>query len=227
MDPQQLILRDMPERFAGLVERLERRVHELDELAAGGDADAVTRRDKYRRRLEQARAARVAMEIEITGDDGGVFALQIADGRMQASAGHAEHPLVGMRQSIADLRATTEAGVGARFSLVGGPAEGETRGGSGFARLLSRQLLEQLESARTTLRFVIQDVPGHGDWSLDLGLGGLPAAEPTCTIRVTHTDYREIEEGRLAPQAAFFAGKLRVMGDLSPLMRLGPALLGG
>ncbi len=228
MDPKDFLQTEMPARFEHAMKRLEQRIRELEAQATQGDQSAAAKRDKYQRRLEDARKADVSFQVELIGDGGGTFTLSIRDGRMTAQSGPAEQPLVSLRQSVSDFLATVEQGLGARFSLFGGPsAADEARGGgSGFARLLAPSVAQQLRQVRVTLRFTIGDRPGAGDWSLDLGIGGEPE-QPSSTIVVPYTEYEEIAAGRLLPQAAFMAGKIRVQGDFGALMRLAPILMAG
>ncbi len=44
--------------------------------------------------------------------------------------------------------------------------------------------------------------------------------DPTITVQMADSDYLDMLNGRLAPEKAFFSGKLRVKGDLMLALKL-------
>ncbi len=98
---------------------------------------------------------------------------------------------------------------------------------SRMARLLAPVVIDQLKARQGTIRFVILGPPSGEDWSIDVGLDGPPADEPSCTVAVAYADYEEIASGKLPPPAAFMAGKIRVTGDMTLVMQLATPMLMG
>lgn len=96
----------MPARFGAAIDGLRARVANLEEKARSGDAEAAIKLAKYRGRLENALAADVAFQVELTGDGGGTFTLSVRGGAMSCSSGPAERPLLALRQSVDDSRAS-------------------------------------------------------------------------------------------------------------------------
>jgi predicted lipid carrier protein YhbT len=71
-------------------------------------------------------------------------------------------------------------------------------------------------------KFVLEGAAG-GTWLVDLksglrvGAGDGPAA---CTVKMDAQDFVDLFEGRANGQALFFAGKLKVEGDMGLALKL-------
>ncbi len=67
--------------------------------------------------------------------------------------------------------------------------------------------------------------PGGGQWSVDCTQPGGATANGTaaaakCTVNATDADFLNIVNGKLNPQMAFMAGKLKIQGDMGLAMKL-------
>jgi putative sterol carrier protein len=67
--------------------------------------------------------------------------------------------------------------------------------------------------------------PSGGQWSVDctkpggvIATGTAPAAK--CTVSCADGDFLNIVNGKLNPQMAFMAGKLKIQGDMGLAMKL-------
>lgn len=81
---------------------------------------------------------------------------------------------------------------------------------------------ELLTSIGAVYKFVL-DGDGGGTWLVDLKSGPAVKAEDgpaACTVRMTSADFVDLFEGRANGQALFFAGKLKVEGDMSLALKL-------
>jgi cytidylate kinase len=80
------------------------------------------------------------------------------------------------------------------------------------------------EEAGAAYRFVITG-PGGGSWWVDLTVPGgkifASEAEAPCTITLQAADFIDLIGGKVNPQMAFLAGKLKVGGDISLALKLG------
>src|SRR5574340_739274 len=67
--------------------------------------------------------------------------------------------------------------------------------------------------------------PSGGQWAVDCTTPGGAvasgaAAGAKCTVSATDADFLNIVNGKLNPQMAFMAGKLRIQGDMGLAMKL-------
>lgn len=79
-----------------------------------------------------------------------------------------------------------------------------------------------LNSVGAVYKFVLEG-EGGGTYLLDLkqNLSVTPGDGPAgCTIRMAASDFVDLFEGRANGQALFFAGKLRVEGDMGLALKL-------
>lgn len=231
MEPKEFFLEWLPKQFADSMKHLEGRVAEFEGKAASGDDATKAKLAKYKERLANASTADVQAQIELTGGDGGMFTLHVSGGALSAREGAASGPAVATKQSIDDFYEMLEGGVGLGFNLVevvGSGDGGPIKQSSGFARMFAPVLLTQVQDAGATVSFSITDRPDDDeDWNVTVGLGVAPSDKPTCAIKVAQSDYEALAQGKMQPQQAFFAGKLKVTGDLSILMRFGALMMAG
>jgi len=84
----------------------------------------------------------------------------------------------------------------------------------------AQDVLEVLEGIDGVLRAVVRDGPS-GEWSTacKFGPGAIPA-EATTTVSIRHDDAEAMARRELKPLAAFLAGRIRVDGSLSLLLKL-------
>jgi len=79
---------------------------------------------------------------------------------------------------------------------------------------------EQVKSYKGDLQIVLE--AAAKTHRLTLTFGGTPpnAAAPTTTVSLAQDDFFAMLDGQLQPQAAFFAGKIRLDGDMNLAMGL-------
>ncbi len=230
MEPKEFFLEWLPKQFADSMTHLEGRVVEFEGKASSGDEAAKAKLAKYQERLANATTADVQAQIELTGGDGGVFTLHVTGGALNAREGAADAPALSTKQTIDDFYQMLEGGVGLGFNLVEAVNGDDDRikQSSGFARMFAPVLLTQVQGAGATVSFSITDRPDDDeDWNVTVGLGSAPSDTPTCAIKVAQGDYEMLAQGKMQPQQAFFAGKLKITGDLSILMRFGALMMAG
>jgi len=88
---------------------------------------------------------------------------------------------------------------------------------------------QKLATTTAVFQFIITGEKG-GEWQIKVDKGTLAvekgkAPKANCTITMAASDYKDMAAGKLDPQAAFMAGKIKFAGDMSLAMKLG-ALLG-
>jgi len=182
-----------------------------EQEAAAADDEAA------RRVLEGMRGVNATLRIDVEGEGGGTFFLNVRRGTMAADDVPATTPLLTVVQDRrAFERVAREAGDSA-LGLLGGL--------SGFRRdfKLTKSRLDNLASVAGCLGF---EVTGDDGFGFRVHFGGTPVPEtPDTEIRVAPEIYADLRAGRLDPQNAFMTGKLDVSGDLQIAMALALAAL--
>lgn len=183
----------------------------LDEQEARGPAG--------RRVYDAMRAVTATIRVDVAGEGGGTFFLNIERGRMSAAAIPEQPPLVTLQQDRrAFERIAAEAGESA-LGLLGGLAglAGEIR--------LTRSRVEDLAAVKGLLHF---EVTGESGFVLrsHFGSGPVPAI-PDTTIRVDEAAYRDLRSGALDPQIAFMEHRIEVDGDMQIAMQVALAAVAG
>ena len=181
----------------------------LDAQAALGEAG--------RRVYEGMTAVNATLRIDVRGEGGGAFFLNIRNGRMTAEADAAQAPFLTLVQDLAAFeRLAAEAGDSA-LALLGGLS------GLAGEMKLTKARIDNLAGVRGSLRF---EVTGADGFALLTQFGDGPVADPpTTTIRVDPETYAALRGGQLDPQQAFMSGKIQVEGDLQLAMQLALAAL--
>jgi len=198
-DPRRYYTETIPLQFNGALDAQER-------LGEGG-------RDVY----QAMRAVDATICVEVRGEGGGRFFLNVREGRMSAGDAPAQAPFLTVVQDRpAFEKLAREAGDSA-LALLGGLSglAGEMR--------LTRKRIESLGQLQGAVRF---SVGGDGGFDLITHFGPGPVPErPTASIAVDEDAYRELRSGQLDPGAAFMNGKIKVEGDLQLAMQLALAAL--
>jgi len=180
------------------------------EAAAGGEAAA-------RALLDDMRGVDATVRIEVEGDGGGTFYLNVRRGAMSAEEAPADVPLLTVLQDRrAFERIASESGDSA-LGLLGGLSglTGEFK--------LTKSRLENLRAISGCLGFEVTGANGFA-FRVQFG-GGSPSADPDTEIRVGSDLYADLLAGRIDPQDAFMSGRLDVRGDLEIAMQLALAAL--
>ena len=162
--------------------------------------------------LEGMRAVHATIRVDVRGDEGGAFFLNISAGRVTPGETALHAPFL----TLVLERASFDAFV----AEVGDSALGFLGALSGLAQemKLTRARLELLAEVHGSVRF---EVRGAGGFALLVHFGpGEPAPEPTTSIAVERRAYAELRNGELNPQDAFLTGRIQVEGDLQLAMQL-------
>lgn len=202
-DPREFYQNRIPDQF-------NRSLDLQQEQAAKDDSEAL-------RILEDMRAVNTSILIRVEGDGGGLFALDIDNGRMTA-APECRHPaFVVIRHDQSALAALVRESGDSALGFLGGLA-----GLAGEMRLTQSRLsdLADLEGS------VCLELTGDSGFSLVTHFGGgdMPD-EPDCTIRVDDEAYRDLRAGALPAQEAFMSGRIAIEGDMQLAMQLALAAL--
>lgn len=167
--------------------------------------------------LEGMRAVNATIRVEVRGDGGGTFFLNVEDGRLRPGDAPAHRPfltLVQDRQAFERLAAE-----------AGDSALGFLGGLSGLAgdMKLTKARIDALAGVQGCVRFELR---GEGGFALVTHFGDGPVPEePTARIALDMAAYRALRRGELNPQDAFMGGQIAVEGDMQLAMQLALAAL--
>ena len=167
--------------------------------------------------LDGMRAVDVTIRFDVTGEGGGTFFLNVADGKMTAGDAPAHPPFLTCVQDRASFeRLAVEAGDSA-LGMLGGLS------GLGGGMKLTRARLDNLAGVKGCLHF---EVTGPTGFVIRTHFGDGPLPEtPDAKLVVDPEAYRDLRAGRLDPQGAFMGGKIKVEGDVQLTMQLALAAL--
>jgi len=164
------------------------------------------------RTLAGMRAVQASLRIDVQGEGGGCFFLDIVAGRLAAVQQPAHPPFLTLIQERTDFEQLV--------AEAGDSALGFLGGLSGLAgeMKLTKAKVDQLAGLSGSLCF---EVEGEGGFRLrtHFGEGPIPE-EPTACIRVDREAYRALQAGEVNPQEAFMAGQIRVEGDMQLAMQI-------
>ena len=165
-----------------------------------------------RRVYEKMRAVDATIRVDVEGQGGGTFFLNIRAGRMSAEDHAAHAPFLTLIQDRRAFdRLASEAGDSA-LALLGGLA------GVAGEIALTRTRVESLRAVDGLVRI---EVTGEDGFALATHFGATPIpAEPKTRITVDAAAYRDLRSGALDPQLAFMNQQIVVEGDMSAAMQL-------
>ena len=198
-DPRRFFLESLPAQWNAALREQERALEAAQRL------------------LDGMRGVDATIRVEIEGEGGGTFFLNVAGGLLTPGDTPAHPPLLTLRQE----RAAFE-----RFAAeVGDSALGFLGALTGLAQemRLTRARVELLAGLAGCVRFELRGRDGFALLT-HFGAGPLPAA-PTTSITVDRDAYRALRAGTLNPQEAFLSGQIQVEGDLQLAMQLALAAL--
>ncbi len=167
--------------------------------------------------LDGMQAVNATLAVEVSGEGGGRFYLNIEAGRLSPGDAPAREPVMTLCQERPDFdRLVQDAGDSA-LGFLGGLS-----GLAGEIRLTS-QRLEALAGLSGSLRF---EVSGEQGFALLTCFGPGPRPEePTTTITIDPEVYASLKSGVLDAQSAFMSGKIEVKGDMQLAMQLALAAM--
>jgi hypothetical protein len=141
-----------------------------------------------------------------------MFLLNIADGRMTASAEPEHEPFLTVTQDDAAFRRLAREAGGSITGLLGALA------GIGGDMKLTRKRMVEMERVDGLIRF---EVGGDDAFAIltHFGTGARPA-EPDASIKLSEEAYANLRRGQLDPQSAFLSGAIEAEGDMEKVMQL-------
>lgn len=151
---------------------------------------------------------------------GETWAMGFTDGRLAIDQGGAAKPPLQISSTLEDFR--TFAAGKVRDAM-------KAKAGSKAAAIDAKQIAklfrvthktEQVKAYSGDLQLVVEDGATKYKLTLTFGGGTPNPASPTTTISLTLEDFLALAGGELNPQAAFFAGKIRLDGDMNLAMGL-------
>ena len=170
-----------------------------------------------RRLYEDMRAVDATIRIEVEGEGGGTFYLNITRGRMRASEEPSHPPFLTLLQDRPAFdRLVRETGDSAA-ALLGGLA------GLGGDMQLTRSRIEPLIGLSGLMHF---EVTGDDGFTLRTHFGPDPIhSEVDTHIRMDETAYRDLRSGELDLQSAFMDLRIAIEGDMQLALRVALAAI--
>lgn len=178
------------------------------------------------------RALDYALGVELVGEGGGEWVVQMRDGVLSVQAGPRAETSFTYVQSVEAWRAALWEAGGAAFGkgaqALFDPqkmlAHTATAAETGFAIVPSPAALESLRELDGLIRLVVTDAAGEWEVGLRLGPGAIPE-EANTTVSVSSEDATAMERGELNPLEAFMAGRIEVTGDMTLMMQMQAVLM--
>lgn len=193
-DPRTFYTRTIPNQFNAVLAAEEGRGPEASQL------------------YENLCAVNATIRVDITGDGGGTFFLNIDAGRMEPGEAAAQPPFLTMVQDRASFDALV-AEVGESATALLGGLSGLTGG-----MHLTRGRVENLAGLDGSVGLSVE---GESGFHIVSHFGSSPMPpEPAATIRIDADVYGKLRSGELSPPSAFMEGKIRVDGDMQLAMQL-------
>jgi hypothetical protein len=197
-NPQQFFAERIPAQFN----------RALDAQAALGEPG--------KRVYDGMRAVSATIRVDVEGEGGGTWFLNIRAGRMQAEEAPAQPPFLTLIQDRGAFERIARESGDSAMALLGGL--------SGLANemKLTRSRVDALSELDGSVLF---EVTGEGGFALRTHFGAGPPGAPVTTIRVDDAAYRELRAGTLDPQSAFMSQRIVVEGDMRVAMQLALAAI--
>jgi|GEM_PF-1240902 len=167
-----------------------------------------------------ANAAPDKLLLHVTGDAGGTWAMGFVNGRLAIDQALADKAPLQVTTSIEDFRAFLAGSV--RDAV-------KAKAGSRAAAIDAKQVAklfrittktDQVKQYSGDLQLAVDNGASKYKLTLTFGGGAPNPAAPTTTISISLEDFLALTGGELNPQAAFFAGKIRLDGDMNLAMGL-------
>lgn len=199
VDPRSYFTERLPGQFEQALREQERAVEAAERVLAG------------------MRAATATIVVEVHGDGGGRFVLNVDGGRLTPGEAPAHPVAMTLVQTRRDFERLIRDAGDSPLGFLGGLSglAGEIR--------LTRERLDLLAGMRGTLRFRVK---GEDGFAVVTHFGpGEPKDPPDTEIRVDPEVYADLRAGRLDAQSAFMSGKIELEGDMQLAMQLALAAM--
>ena len=157
----------------------------------------------------------VALGVQLVGEGGGEWVLDLRDGALRVRAGSREQAAfsyVQTRRGLARraLGGARRRGRSRRRGAVPTRARPRSRPRSGSSAREIPAALEALGALRGLLHVVVSDAGGDWRVGLQLGPGEIPREADHRGVRVRRPTPTQMASGELKPIEAFMAGRIRV-----------------
>jgi putative sterol carrier protein len=157
--------------------------------------------------------------FHLEGADGGSWTASTVDSAIQINSGASGTPILQVTLSVHDWRAIVAGPV--RDRLQSATDNAPALDPSAISKLLARpEAIESLRGMEGNLQLVLEDGDVNYRVTLTFGASERDMENPTTTVSVSMDDAAQIASGDDNPQAAFFAGKIRLDGDMNLAMGL-------
>lgn len=158
--------------------------------------------------------------VRLEGAGGGSWHVGFVGGRAQIKPGEIPDPTVQVSLSVIDWR---EFVVGRVRDVVTPGMDTNLLDPRLVVRIFDdREAVEAVRSFQGTIQLTVRDTEEDGDYVLFVTLG--PQAEtrdaPATTVEIALEDLAKLVRREGTPQAAFFAGQIRIDGDMNLAMAL-------
>jgi len=167
-----------------------------------------------------ANAAPDKLLLHVTGESGGTWAMGFVDGRLAIDQASAANPPLQVTTSIEDFRAfltgdirdAVKAKAGNKAAAIDAKQVGK------LFRITTKT--DQVKQYTGDLQLVVENGATSHKLTLTFGGNAPKPAAPVTTISISLADFLALTGGELNAQAAFFAGKIRLDGDMNLAMGL-------
>jgi len=167
-----------------------------------------------------AEAAEDRALVRLEGLGGGEWNVGFVDGRAQIREGTISDPTVQVSLSVIDWR---EFVVGRVRDVVTPGMDKNLLDPRMVVRIFDdREAVEAVRDFQGTIRLTVRDPEEDGDYVLFVTLGSQDETreEPATTVEISLEDLARLVRQESTPQAAFFAGQIRIDGDMNLAMAL-------
>ena len=165
----------------------------------------------------------VALGVQLVGDGGGEWVLDLSGGAVRVRAGSRAQAAFSYVQTVDDWRGALWEGrggaIGRGVAALFRPGAPEVESAFGMVGAGIPAALDALGPLRGLLHVVVSDADREWRVGLQLGPGEIPAA-PTTEVCVTAADADALAAGDLKPIEAFMAGRIRVLGDMGLVFQI-------
>lgn len=201
---QQYYAEQVPSQFNRLLE-------EQEQAAAGADAEYA------QRVLKGMRDVTATIRVDVRGEGGGTWFLNIRAGRMASGDAAEQAPFLTMIQDIASYEHLVREAGDSALGMLGGLS------GLAGEMKLTRARIDNLTGVGGSLQFTLSGADG---FTLLTHFGSDPIPEqPTTTITVDPEGYRKLRAAEIQAHEAFMSGLIQVEGDMQLAMQLALAAL--
>ena len=177
------------------------------------DLDAQHAKGETGRQLyEDMCAVDATIRVEVEGEGGGTFYLNIERGRMRASAEASHPPVLTLLQDRRAFEHLVRETGDSASALLGGLA------GLGGAMPLTRSRIEQLVGLSGLMQF---EITGDDGFTLRTHFGSGPIPDEANTrVRMDAAAYRDLRSGEIDLQSAFMGLRIAIEGDMELALRV-------